>query len=281
MSDPLNIPEKVARRISGVAIERPRDEVPYGIPVALRSAQHSVISAGRFAQAWSKRMVLVKWVISGQAIMGVHGQRVTFGPGEAAVYMPSIPHRFWAVANENEMCWFSVDGPLAEQFAIALELRSGIFAVGPAPVDKIHEMMESLKDHSIQGRRQASLLAISMLYQLANAITAPQIPSVVLKAQYKIQQEFANPDLSAESIAKALGYHRGSLSRLFHKHTGITIIDFLTEARLQEARGLLAHTNDKISDIAKKCGFREATYFHHWFRKHTGLTPKDLRSNPL
>ena len=277
MAEILNAPEKVAQRISGTAVERPRDEVPHGIPIAPRTAQHSVISPGRFAQTWSKRMVLVKWVISGEAIMGVEGRRISFGPGEAAVYLPNIPHRFWAVADENEMCWFSVDGPLAEQFAIQLEFRPGVYSLGPAPVEKIHELMESLKDHSIQGRRQASLMVIGMMYQVANAIRAPQVPAVVLKAQHKIQQGFGDANLSTGSIAQDLGYHRGSLSRLFHKHTGITIMDFLTEARLQEARALLAHTDDKISDISRKCGFREPTYFHHWFRKHTGVTPNELR----
>ena len=271
------ITEPVAQRIGGIAVERPRDEVPHGIPVALRTAQHSVISAGRFAQSWSKRMVLVKWVISGQAIMGVGGRRVAFGPGEAAVYIPSIPHRFWAGADVNEMCWFSVDGPLAEQFAFQLELRPGVFSIGPAPVEKIHEMMDSLKDHSIQGRRQSSLLAIKLLYQVADSIRTPEIHSVVLQTQHLIQQGFGDPDLSTESIAKEVGYHRGSLSRLFHKHTGITIMDFLTEARLQEAKVLLLNTNDKIADIARKCGFHEPTYFHHWFRKHTGTTPTELR----
>ncbi len=277
MAGSSSIQEPVAQRIGGIAVERPRDEVPRGLPVALRTVQHSIISKGRFAQTWSKRMVLVKWVISGEAVMGVAGRRLTFGPGEAAVYLPSIPHRFWAVADENEMCWFSVDGPLAEQFAIELEFRPGVYPLGPAPVEKIHDLMESLKDHSIQGRRQASLMVIGMMYQVANAIRAPQVPPVVLKAQHKIQQGFGDPDLSTGSIARDLGYHRGSLSRLFHKHTGITIIDFLTDARLQEAKALLAHTNDKISDISKKCGFREPTYFHHWFRKHTGVTPNDLR----
>src|ERR1700683_4014267 len=116
MAELLTMSEKVAQRISGLAVERPRDEVPHGIPVALRTAQHSVISAGRFAQSWSKRMVLVKWVISGQAIMGVEGKRISFGPGEAAVYVPSIPHRFWAVADTNEIWWFLVVGPRSVQF---------------------------------------------------------------------------------------------------------------------------------------------------------------------
>jgi transcriptional regulator GlxA family with amidase domain len=189
--------------------------------------------------------------------------------------------RFWALAPVNEMCWFSLDGPLADSFAMELDLRPGVYPFGPAPVEQIHEMMESLKDHTVQGRRRASLLAIRMLYQLADAMRAPAVPSVVAQVQQIIQQEFADPNLSAGSIADRLHYHRVSLSRLFHRNTGITLIDYLTQVRLQEARALLQHTPDKIADIARRCGFRDGAYFARWLRKHTGTLPKHLRQLPL
>jgi two-component system response regulator YesN len=120
-------------------------------------------------------------------------------------------------------------------------------------------------------------MAVQMLYQVANAIRTPEVPSVVRQVRHVIQQEFSDPDLSAESVAGRLLYHRGSLSRLFHKHTGVTIIDYITQVRLQEARALLTHSKDKVADVGRKCGFREATYFCRWLRKHTGATPRDLR----
>ena len=94
-----------------------------------------------------------------------------------------------------------------------------------------------------------------------------------------IEQEFADPDLSAERIAADLNYHRGSLSRLFHRQTGITIMDYLTRVRLQEARSLLRYAPDKVGAIAKKCGFRQASYFCRWIRKHTDQTAGELRQS--
>ena len=269
--------ELIAQRIGGTAVERPRDETQHVVPVALRGAQHVTVSAGRFESPHAKRLILIKWVIKGECMMGVGGQRIPFGPRQAAVYLPTNPHQFWAVAETNELVWFSIDGPLAEQFMRELELRAGVYPYGPAPVDQIHELMESLKDPSIQGRRRASLLAIQSIYDLANATRATKTPSAVQQVQFIIQQEFADPDLSSETLAAKVCYHRGSLSRMFHQHTGVTIIDYLTQVRLQEAQALLRHTDDKVADISRMCGFREPTYFCRWLRKHTGCRPSDIR----
>jgi AraC-like DNA-binding protein len=277
--DSILIKEPIARRVGGIAVERPRNEAPSGVPVALRTAQHIDVSEGRFEQSWSKRIVLAKWVISGRAAIGIGGRHFAFGPGEVAVYLPNIPHRFWALEPVNEMCWFSIDGPLAEELVLQLGLNSGVYSFGAPPIDTIHEMMERLKDYTIQGRRRASLLAIQTWYDLANSIRTPQIAPLVQRATHMIEQEFADPGLSAERIAAELSYHRGSLSRLFHKQTGVTLIEYLTHVRLQEAKALLRHTDHKVAVVAEKCGFREVTYFCRWIRKHTGKTPGELRES--
>ena len=41
--------------------------------------------------------------------------------------------------------------------------------------------------------------------------------------QQIIHAEFTDPDLSVDRIADQLNYHRGSMSRAFHRHTGVTI----------------------------------------------------------
>jgi AraC-like DNA-binding protein len=272
-----SIDDITAQRTGGIAVERPRDETHYVVPVALRGAQHVFVSRGRFEPPQAKRVVLIKWVIKGECMIGVGGRRISFGPRQAAVYLPTLPHQFWAVADSSELLWFSIDGPLAEQFMRELELRPGVYPYGAAPVEQVHELMESLKDPSIQGRRRASMLAIRAIYDLANATRATKTPTAVEQVQYLIHQEFADPNLSSETLAAKVCYHRGSLSRMFHQHTGVTIIDYLTQVRLQEARTLLKHTEDKVADISRMCGFREPTYFCRWLRKHTGFRPSDLR----
>ena len=142
-------------------------------------------------------------------------------PGQVAIYLPSNRHQFRAVAEVNEFCWFTMDGPLAEQFVMGLGLKAGVFTCGAPPVAQIDAMMQSLRDPSLRGRRASSLLAINAWYDIANSIDTPYLASEVQEAQHIIQQELGNADLSAGSIAERLNYHRGSLSRLFHKHLGM------------------------------------------------------------
>jgi AraC-like DNA-binding protein len=279
MAEIAQIDDPIARRIGGVAVERPRHDAPAGIPLSLRTVQHVKVSSGRFGQSWSRRIVMAKWAVSGLGCMKVGSQRLNFGPGMVAIYLPTIPHRFWALKPVNEFCWFTVDGPLAEEFVLQLGLNVGVYTWPSPALDKVYQLMDSLKDHTIQGRRQASLRAIEMLYDIANAIRSPRIAPLVQRARHIIEQEFADPDLSAERIATELSYHRGSLSRLFHKQTGVTIIEYITRVRLQEAKTLLRYTPDKVASIAEKCGFRESTYFCRWIRKHTDKTARELRNS--
>ena len=108
-------------------------------------------------------------------------------------------------------------------------------------------------------------------------VPPPQATSVVRQVRHLIQEGLADPELSATRIAQQLNYNRGSLSRMFHRHTGMTIMDCITQTRLQEAQLLLSRTGDRVGDIARKCGFRDPSYFGRWIRKHTGQLPKDLR----
>ncbi len=271
--------EPFAKRIDGRAVTRPQDDPPHGIPVALRSAQHSRISRGRLEPPWSTRIVLAKWMIHGDGIMGAGGRRLPIRAGDFVLYLPSMPHQLWTVSKAVEMCWFSIDGPLAEQFVVALNLRAGVYPYGAAPLERIGAMMDSLSDHTIQGRRKASLLAIEMWYEIANTIRSPEVTTAIRQARHLIEQEFADPGLSAKSIAHRLGYHRSSLSRMFHRQTGVTMMDYITQVRLQEAQSLLMHSEFKVADITRKCGFREVTYFCRWLRNHVGQTPSQIRES--
>ena len=272
--------ETLAEALPGLRAARRRDQPPEGVMVALRSVQHLHVTSGRFGPSWSQRMVLAKWVITGAAIMELAGERLRFGPGQVAIYLPTNPHRFWALEPVNEMCWFTTDGPCAEQLVLELGLRPGVYTVPPPTPERLQELAASLNDHSAPARRRASLLAIAEWHRLADVIGVQPRVSHVGRATEIIAQEFADPDLSAESLARRVGYHRGSLSRIFHRETGETIIGHLTRVRLREAQALLAHTTEPVTAVARQCGFRDVAYFCRWFRKHTGGPPGALRHGP-
>lgn len=270
--------EQWAQRLGGRRLERRHHEWSDVLPVVLRSAVNAPISTGRFRQPWSQRLVLVKWVLRGEAVIGVSGRRIPFGPDEVAIYVPTQPHQFWCHKPDTWMCWFSIDGPLMEQFAHMLGLRAGVFDYGPAPVAEIDEMIDSLHDQSYEGCRRSSLLAVQMLYKVSEHLPPPQPTGIVQQVRHLIQEGLADPDLSAQRIANQLNYNRGALSRMFHQQAGMTIIDCITQTRLQEAEMLLTRSDERIGDVARKCGFRDLSYFTRWIKKHTGRLPRELRA---
>lgn len=270
--------ETYVRRIDGVRAERAFHEGSEVLPLMLRSAVRGTVTPGRFRQPWSRRMILVKWVLRGEAQMNVGGRRLTFGQGDVAVHVPTQPHQFWSLVVDTELCWFSIDGPLAEPFVHLLGLRPGVFPYGPAPLERIDEMIGSFADQTLDGSRRSSLLAIHMLYDLAARIPRPATASVVNQVRHLIREGLADPELSAQRIARQLDYNRAAISRLFREQSGQTIMDAITQARLREAELLLGRTDARIGDVARQCGFRDGSYFTRWVKKHTGRMPSDLRA---
>ncbi|UOQ69825.1 helix-turn-helix domain-containing protein [Hymenobacter volaticus] len=82
---------------------------------------------------------------------------------------------------------------------------------------------------------------------------------------------------TAQAYADQLAVHVNYLNRTLKAVTGKTTSQLLAERLVQEARALLHHTDWPISYISDCLGFEEPTYFTQFFRKHTGLTPSQLR----
>ena len=118
---------------------------------------------------------------------------------------------------------------------------------------------------------------IAEWYRIADAIGAQAPASTINQVRGIIAERFADPELSTRGLASQLGLHRGSLSRLFHREAGCTLVDYVAKVRLQEARSLLQHGDESLSGIARQCGLRDASYFGRWFKKLSGTTPASYR----
>ena len=67
-------------------------------------------------------------------------------------------------------------------------------------------------------------------------------------------------------------------SSFFHQKTGMKYKDYLTRARMTEAKRLLLQTDLKIYEISQMVGFSDVRYFSQTFAKASGVLPKDYRS---
>lgn len=84
-------------------------------------------------------------------------------------------------------------------------------------------------------------------------------------------------DLGREEIAEFARFHPAYLSRLFKKETGISLSDYILQARIKKAQQLLVNTSSTVTEIASKAGYVNYTHFTKMFKKYTGLTPQQYR----
>lgn len=90
--------------------------------------------------------------------------------------------------------------------------------------------------------------------------------------------EHLDQEISLNHLAQRVYLNPSYLSRLFRQAAGITITEYLTEARIQTARKLLLETDMKVQDIAKKIGIDSSAYFGRMFKKTVGCTPQEYRN---
>lgn len=90
---------------------------------------------------------------------------------------------------------------------------------------------------------------------------------------------FLHEDLSLTRLAEIVYLSPPYLSRLYKQVTGIGLLEFINETRIQRAKQLLKTTDKKIHDIAAEVGFESAPYFTRLFRKKMGMTPLDYRDS--
>ena len=92
-----------------------------------------------------------------------------------------------------------------------------------------------------------------------------------------IQQHFADPNMSMESICDQQGISVSYLSLLFKKQMNTTFVRFLTKTRMEKAHELLKFTGDRVVEIAQACGYRDVYYFSHSFKRYYGISPRKYR----
>ena len=83
-------------------------------------------------------------------------------------------------------------------------------------------------------------------------------------------------DFGKEEFAKEMGVSTSLLFKKIKALTGISVVDFIRNVRMEHAMKLINEKEYSISEIAYKCGFSSIGYFSTVFKKHFGKSPTDF-----
>lgn len=96
-----------------------------------------------------------------------------------------------------------------------------------------------------------------------------------------IFKHYTEPDFSVQDIANHLNISEVHLRRIFKFSVHTSPKKYINYLRLEKAKNMLHLSNFSISEIASSIGFDDPFYFSKLFKKETGLSPTEFRTQHL
>ena len=93
-----------------------------------------------------------------------------------------------------------------------------------------------------------------------------------------VQENYSNTNLSVTAIAEHLKMHPSYVSTSFKNQTGMGLLDYISEVRIEKAKVLLRETGHTIEEISEAVGYTNCGTFMRVFKKLEGITPTQFRS---
>lgn len=125
--------------------------------------------------------------------------------------------------------------------------------------------------------QELEMLLWEALSNLEEQPEEPATPHLVRMTKKLIQENFGDSQLGIADIARQIHSSAGHLSAVFKKHTGDTLLQYITLCRVEYAKKQLVSSNRKIHEIARGAGYNDPYYFSRIFQREAGMTPQQYR----
>jgi AraC-like DNA-binding protein len=209
-----------------------------------------------------------------EAVLELNGRSHRIYPGTASVVPPDTAMVYhYNGLSEHSFCHFR------------LAQSNGDDQVDVPAVQRLgrrsSEMYLRFADAALQAfpstaRRQA--LVWDLLWSLSEVeepSEGPRHPAFT-KATRIIERDLAQ-GLTVSDIARQAGVSYGYLSRVFRAETGLDVVGYIRQRRVQRAEHLLRSSTLPIKSIAASIGISDLAHFNRLIHRTHGCSPSELR----
>ncbi|MBY8877343.1 helix-turn-helix domain-containing protein [Actinacidiphila acidipaludis] len=222
------------------------------------------------------------------------GEPLEVGPGSVAAFWAAVPHQL-AANSATRVHWVYVPfatflgwglpdslvsrllsgTPLVSAPSAALATDPGNFVQWAA--DFASDQPERHQIAMLEVEARIRRLALTQLGEPAHRYTGddPALRRVLGMVRH-IAEHFREP-LTVADIADAVQLHPNYAMAQFRKVVCTTVVDYLTQFRLAEARRLLVTTDLPVNDVAAAAGFGSVSRFYTAFTPVCGMPPATFR----
>ena len=116
-------------------------------------------------------------------------------------------------------------------------------------------------------------------YQVIENLLNKGKGQILVKRFFHLVEENHQKNLSMSDYSGMIGVTPNHLTQTVKLLTGKTSSQIIKAKQLLEIKRLLVHTNLSVSEIANQLNFEDQSYFTKFFKRETGFTPIQFRSD--
>jgi AraC-like DNA-binding protein len=228
------------------------------------------------------------WVQSGQGTLEVPEGKYEISPGPRCWLVDMKKSRTYTPATGKKLTnfGFRFRGPELEAWREELgdghefELAGADFTYVRQCTQKLLQLARRRPEGYEWHIHVAITQILGRLLKARRLFSAPQVdvPKPLARA---ISAVMADPsrDWRVPELADAAGASRSGLQRMFKEYQKESIHDFLQRVRLDQARQLLCDERLAVKEVSARLSFSSEFYFSRFFRKQTGMSPRQFRES--
>ena len=237
------------------------------------------------------------WVIRGRGTLFVSESFHPFKEDDIFLLGSNQPHVFRRNSEESDVVecvsvFFNINSMLANlsfmpelaELLTFVERSSNGFKVPEEHKPRVRRRIAVLKKLDTMERLIGFLMLLKELHAVSENLKPLSVTSLRDQEQGTlriheicrfIKSNFKR-NISLEEIADHANLTPQAFCRYFKKHTGLTLVSYINDLRIQEACQLITSERyESMSLVAYNAGFNSITNFNRVFRSVTGFSPKE------
>jgi YesN/AraC family two-component response regulator len=153
--------------------------------------------------------------------------------------------------------------------AIHYQVRE--YLLKPLEDEQLHDTLYALRNEFISRTHNYNEI-------FGSDLSVQQQPDIPCVLKNYILNHY-NEDIKLNAIASTMHYSSSYLTKVFSQEYGCSPSKYIISVRIQNAQQLLKHNHDlSVKQIGEAVGYPEPGYFSRVFKKQTGVSPLEYRS---
>jgi YesN/AraC family two-component response regulator len=220
------------------------------------------------------------FIIDGEGLLNNHQHEIKLLPG--SLYLVPMNSTYNYICNSYmKMLYFH----LRLELSYGQDLFSHIDSCMSIAIDSkaVFSVIDTLKSKNLTDIMYTKSFVLEMCSKfipcISNTLDIQISNAIKYDNIFKYLKNNFSPDLTINKISQQFNLSPNSLAKAFKNDIGITLKDYIDKLLLQNAKEKLLLTDMNIKEIAYQLNFCDEFYFSKYFKRHTGLSPREYRQN--